>query len=228
MRLGTAILNLLFPPKCPFCHKVLEEPGAGLCPDCQTGLPWLTEKAAERSVEFADGCYSPLAYRNRVRDGVHHYKFHRCRASAGPFGTLMAQCARDHLLETPDAVTWTPLSRKRLRQRGFDQAELLARAVGKELGVPVVPLLEKVRNTQPQSSLTEKAQREANARGAYRLRAGVQVSGQRLLLVDDVVTSGSTLGECAYLLKQGGAQRVWCLTLAQARQKGEKAEQRKI
>ena len=227
MSLSTAILNLLFPPKCPFCHKVLEDPEAGLCPDCQAKLPWLTEKAAERKVEFADGCYSPLAYRDRVKDGVHHMKFHRCRASAGPFGTLMAQCARDHLPEEADAVTWTPLSRQRLRKRGFDQAELLARAVGKELHLPVIPTLEKVRNTQPQSSLTEPAQRQANARGAYRLRPGAQVSGQRLLLVDDVVTSGATLGECAYLLKQAGARRVWCLTLAQAGRKGKNPEQPK-
>ncbi|RHR11102.1 ComF family protein [Pseudoflavonifractor sp. AF19-9AC] len=227
MSLGTAILNLLFPPKCPFCHVVLEDPEAGLCPDCQVSLPWLTGQAAERKIEFADGCYSPLAYRDRVREGVHHLKFHRCRASTAPFGMLMAQCARDHLTEKADAVTWTPLSRKRLRQRGFDQAELLARAVGKELGLPVVPTLEKFRNTQPQSSLTEAAQRRANARGAYRLRPGAQVSGQRLLLVDDVVTSGATLDECAYLLKQAGAQRVWCLTLAQAGHKGKNQEQRK-
>ena len=227
MRLGTEILNLLFPPKCPFCHKLLEDPEAELCPDCQSKLSWLTERAAERKVEFADGCYAPLAYRERVKEGVHHFKFGRCRASARPFGILMAQCARDHLPEAADAVTWTPLSRKRLRQRGFDQAELLARTVGKELCLPVVPALEKVRDTQPQSSLTETAQRQANARGAYRLRSGVQVSGQRLLLVDDVVTSGATLGECAYLLKQAGAKRVWCLTLAQAGQKGKKTEGRK-
>ena len=227
MKLGTAILDLLFPPKCPFCRKVLEDPRAQLCPDCQIKLPWLTERAGERKVEFSDGCYSPLAYRDRVREGVHHFKFHRCRASAGPFGTLMAQCAQDHLPEEADAVTWAPLSRKRLHQRGFDQAELLARAVGKKLGLPVVSTLEKVRNTQPQSSLTETAQRQANARGAYRLRPGVRVEGRRLLLVDDVVTSGSTLGECAYLLKQAGAQRVWCLALAQAGQKGKNTEQRK-
>lgn len=227
MKLGTALLDLLFPPKCPFCHRLLEDPKAGLCPGCQRKLPWLTERAAERKVEFADGCYSPLAYRDRVKDGVHHLKFHRCRASAGPFGALMAQCARDHLPEAADAVTWAPLSRKRLRQRGFDQAELLARAVGRELHLPVVPALEKVRHTPPQSSLTEAAQRQANARGAYRLRPGAPVSGGRLLLVDDVVTSGATLGECAYLLKQAGAERVWCLTLAQAGRGEKNPEQRK-
>ena len=91
----------------------------------------------------------------------------------------------------------------------------------------VVPALEKVRHTLPQSSLTEAAQRQANARGAYRLRPGAPVSGRRLLLVDDVVTSGATLGECAYLLKQAGAERVWCLTLAQAGRREKNPEQRK-
>ena len=227
MNLREAILDLLFPPKCAFCGRILEEPRGMICPECQQKLPWLTGSAAERKVEFAEGCFSPLAYRSRVRDGVHHFKFRRCRASAAPFGRLMAQCARDHLREEPEAVTWAPLSRKRLRQRGFDQAELLARAVGKELGLPAEAMLEKVRDTQPQSALTEKAQREANARGAYRLLEGAQVSGRRILLVDDVVTSGATLGECAFLLKQAGAEKVWCLTLARAGQGMKKGEGRK-
>ena len=141
----------------------------------------------------------------------------------------MAQCVRDHLKEEADGVTWAPLSRKRRRKRGFDQAELLARELGANLSLPVVSLLEKSRHTQPQSSLSDPSQRRANARGAYRLRPKGQVEGRRWLLVDDVVTSGSTLGECAYLLKQAGAEKVWCVTLAQAGNgKEETEEQRKI
>ena len=228
MNLREAILDLLFPPKCAFCGRILEEPRGMICPECQQKLPWLTGAAAERKVEFADGCFSPLAYRGRVPDGVRRFKFGRNRASARPFGTLMAQCLRDHLREEADAVTWAPLSRKRRRDRGFDQAELLARRVGEELGLPVVPILEKRRHTQPQSSLSEDAQRRANARGAYRLRPGVEVEGLRLVLADDVVTSGSTLSECAFQLRQAGAARVWCLTLAQAgREGGNGAQKRK-
>ena len=224
MNLREAILDLLFPPKCAFCGRILEEPRGMICPECQQKLPWLTGSAAERKVEFADGCFSPLAYRERARDGVHRYKFRRCLSCAEPFGLLMEQCVRDHLKEAADGITWAPLSRRRRWRRGFDQAELLARAMGARLGLPVVPTLRKTRNTIPQSSLTDPARRRANARGAYRPLPGAEVSGRRLLLVDDVVTSGATLGECAFLLRQAGAEKVWCVTLAQAGRGREKGK----
>ena len=217
MSLGTAVLDLLFPPKCPFCQRLLEDPRALLCPGCQRKLPWLTGRQGERRVDFADSCLSPLAYRDRVPDAVHRFKFSGVRAYALPFGTLMAQCARDGLEESPDLVTWAPLSRKRLRERGYDQAELLARQVGKLLKIPVVPLLKKTRHTAPQSGLEEASARRANALGAYELLPGDGATGKRVLLADDVVTSGATLSECARVLRQGGALRIDCLTLAQAR-----------
>lgn len=223
MSLGAAVLDLLFPPKCPFCRRLLEDPRALLCPDCQRSLPWLTGKRGERRVEFADSCLSPLAYRDRVPDAVRRFKFSGVRSYAGPFGALMAQCAQDGLEELPDLVAWAPLSRKRLRERGYDQAELLARRVGELLGLPVVPLLKKSRHTPPQSGLEEAGQRRANALGAYELLPGNRGAGRRVLLVDDVVTSGSTLSECARTLRQGGAERVDCLTLAQARGDGAEA-----
>ena len=115
-------------------------------------------------------------------------------------------------------VTWTPLSRKRKRKRGFDQAELLARTAAGELGLPARKLLEKEKDNGPQSHLEDEAARRANVQGVYRL-TGEDLSGLRVLLVDDVVTTGSTMGECARLLLEGGAAEVWGLTLAQARKK---------
>ena len=217
MSAGTALLDLLFPPKCPFCHRVLERPRDPLCPVCQEILPWLEGKAGERAIEFADGCYSPLAYRDKVPEAVHRYKFHRVRALGRPFGALMSQCLGDRLSGPADLVCWAPLSRQRLRERGFDQAELMAREVGRRLSVPVGQVLEKARNTRPQSELEDESARQANARGAYVLLPGAALTGKRVVLVDDVVTSGSTLSECAALLRQAGAAEVWCLTLAQAR-----------
>lgn len=216
MKLGTALLDLFFPPKCPFCHKILEVSGDAVCPDCQKHLPWLTGDKGERKVEFADGCFSPIAYREEVRDGIHLFKFNRRQYYAKPFGMLMAQCAMDHMTQRADAVTWAPLSKKRLRQRGFDQAKLLAEEVGRQMALPVVSTLEKVRHTAPQSGLEGAAERRANARGAYQLRPEAEVKGKHFILVDDVVTTGATLSECAALLKQWGAEQVWCLTLAQA------------
>ena len=223
MRVGEALLDLLFPPKCPFCQRLLHDPRAPLCPNCQASLPWLTGRAGERRVDFTQGCWSPLAYQAQVREAVQRYKFAPAPAYGRPFGLLMAQCARDQGVEA-ELVTWAPLSKKRRRKRGFDQGELLARTVGECLALPVLPLLEKSRHTGPQSSLPDGAARRANALGAYSLLPGGRIEGRRVLLVDDVVTSGATLSECARLLCQGGAKQVLCLTLAQAGEGGDKLE----
>lgn len=217
MNLWIAVQDLVFPPKCPYCQRVLDDPRAPLCSACQPKLPWLMGERGERKLDGVAGCVSPLAYRGPVREAVHRMKFDRVRAYDQPFAQLMAQCVRDHWRELPQEVTWVPLSKKRLRERGFDQARLLAQRVGERLSLPVSPTLEKCRHTQPQSELETDKSRRDNARDAYRLLPGVSPEGKRFLLVDDVVTTGSTLRECAKILRQGGAQGVWCVTLAKAR-----------
>ncbi len=217
MSLREKALDLLFPPKCPFCQKILDDPGSSVCPVCRAGLPWLEGKAGERKIDFADGCFSPLAYQDPVPEAVHRYKFGRVRALGKPFGALLAQCLSERLETGADLICWAPLAKKRLRERGFDQAELMAREVGRLLSIPVRPALEKRRNTAPQSELKEAYARQANARGAYVLVGGIDLADKCVVLVDDVVTSGATLSECAALLRQGGAAQVFCLTLARAR-----------
>ena len=216
MKVMTQVLDLLFPPKCPICSRVLDEPRAPLCPKCQPVLPWLDHKDSFRKVDFTSGCWSALEYRDEVRKAVHHYKFTPIRAKGGPLGQLMAQCVLDHPEIRPDVITWAPLSRKRLRERGFDQAEELARSAGRELKIPVLPLLVKARDTGRQSDLVQAEQRRANVLGVYALCPNVSVQGRRILLVDDVVTSGATLSACAKVLVGAGAEKVWCVTLAQA------------
>ena len=110
--MGSALLNLLFPPRCPFCRRLLTERHALLCPDCQRTLPWLEGDSARRTGEFFGVCVSPLAYRGPVREAVHRYKFSGSRSYARPFGQLMAQCVRDQLDGRFDCVTWAPLSRQ--------------------------------------------------------------------------------------------------------------------
>lgn len=217
MSLWGKVLDLLFPPRCPFCQDILEQPRDVLCPACQPKLPWLTGQAAERRVDFSAGCLSPLRYREQVRDAIHRYKFSGKRGYGQPFGILMAQSAQDHWTELPELVTWVPLSARRLRKRGYDQSELLARKVGEVLNLPVRPTLVKVRHTDPQSRLEEESARRANALGAYSLCPDGDVAGKRLLLVDDVVTSGATLSECARVLLDSGGKEIYCLTLAQAK-----------
>lgn len=212
----SVLLDLLFPPKCPFCTKLLEEGQTLLCPDCQRDLPWVQGIQAERKTEFVNLCVSPLWYRDKVRDSHHRYKFSGVRAYAEPYAVLMAQCVTDHLQGRFDVITWVPLSRRRLRKRGYDQSQLLARRMADRLDVPCERLLKKVRDTKAQSGLRGESERRANTLGAYEVYPGVQTAGKRVLLVDDVVTTGATLSECARVLRTAGAAGVVCVTLAAA------------
>ncbi len=210
------LLDLLYPPKCPFCGRVLERGEEGWCASCQEELPW-TEPGEGKTVDFCDACLSPLWYRDGAREGMRRYKFGGGRVHARLFGQLMAQCLQDRW-ETPvDLITWAPLHPRRKRKRGYDQAELLARRVGGLTGLPVESTLEKIRATAVQSQTGGDEARKANVRGAYRALAGLDLTGKRVVLVDDVATSGATLSECAAALRQAGAGSVVGLTFARAR-----------
>ena len=222
MSVFSSFLNLLFPPKCPFCGKLLKEGQILLCPDCQRDLPWTQGKAGERKGEFFEVCAAPLWYRDTVRKSHHRYKFSGVRAYVRPYAALMSQCADDHLKGEFDLVTWTPISRWRRYTRGYDQAQLLAEELARIRNLTCCPLLRKIRNTKPQSSLKSESERRANVLGAYKLCADAQVSGKRILLVDDVMTSGATLSECARMLLTAGAAEMVCLTLAMAGEGGKK------
>ncbi len=165
-------------------------------------------------MEFLDTCVGPLWYEGDVRESHHRYKFSNKRCYAEPYSLLMWQCAQDRLEGTFDVVCWVPLSRKRLNRRGYDQARLLAVRVAKQLGLHAQPLLDKVRDTPAQSGQTDAAARRANVLGVYRLKRDKQVAGKRILLVDDVVTTGATMSECARILRTAGAVSVSGLVLA--------------
>ena len=217
MKFSQVLLDRLFPPKCIFCGQILERSGLLLCPDCQRSLPWLEGSGAERKVEFVSLCVSPLRYKAPVDASIRRFKFSGRSWYAKTYGVLTAQCVQDHLAGKYDLISWVPVSRKRKRKRGYDQAFLLARETAKHLGEPLVPTLEKVRHNKAQSSLEDDSSRRANVLGAYRVLEPERVAGKRVLLVDDVVTTGQTLSECAHTLRTAGAREVLCVTLAKAR-----------
>ena len=217
-RTADALLDLLFPPRCPFCDRLLPEGERDICHVCQPVLPWTDPGKAEPAGEFVDKCVSPLWYRDPVRASFHRYKFGGCRDYAPVYAALMAQCVRDRLAGEYDLLTYVPLSRKRRRQRGYDQVRLLAEGMAPLLGLPVTETLEKTRHNPAQSGLTEESARRANVLGAYRATDPGAVRGKRVLLADDVVTTGSTLSECARVLRSAGAAEVLCATLARAGQ----------
>lgn len=213
-----ALLDLLFPPRCVFCRRLLHRGEEGICPRCQQELPWALGAEAEQTGEFFSLCASPLWYQDQVRASFHRYKFKGVRGYSRTYGRLVAQCVQDHLAGRYDLITWVPLSRARLRQRGYDQAMLLASAAALALDDVAAETLCKVRDTEAQSGLGKNdASRRANVLSAYQVTDPALVEGRHVLLIDDIVTTGSTLSECARVLRTAGATDVVCAALARSR-----------
>ena len=214
-RIGGRMLNLLFPPKCPFCGRVMEQ--AGICPDCEKNLPWTEGNEALHECEGHIRCAAPLWYEDAVRDGILRLKFQGASAAAVPLGELVARCAAEHFSGEFDTVTWVPVSRRRLRKRGYDQSRLLAEQACRLWGTSPEMLLKKTVDNPAQSTLKETAARRANVLGVYEAADPTTICGRRILLIDDVRTTGVTLGECARVLKEAGAADVVCVSVAQTR-----------
>lgn len=212
MRFLDTLLNLLFPPKCPFCGRVLDRPG--ICPACEPALPWLAEEDGLWTLPADVPCAAPLRYEGLARKGLLRFKFQGASAAAEPLGELVARCAAERFAGEFDVVTWVPVSRKRLRQRGYDQAELLARAACRLWNTRPVRLLDKRRDNPAQSGLHDAVLRRENVRDVY--AASGAAAGRRILLVDDICTTGATLSSCALALRQAGAETVLCCTAARA------------
>lgn len=215
MKLYHWIGDLLFPPKCVLCGNVLEKEELDLCKDCRMDAPEYPNRKSKR--QFLDSFAAVWYYEGNVRKSLLRYKFHNARSFAAPYGRLLAMKLLELYPEGFDVLTWVPVSRLRKLRRGYDQVELLAKAVGKELGITPVPLLKKVRHNRPQSGITGAEKRRANVLGAYRETDREAIAGRRILLLDDILTTGATAGECARVLKTAGAKEVHCAAVAAAR-----------
>ena len=140
-------MNLLFPPKCPFCGKVQDVPG--ICPDCEKDLPWIPGAEALREGPGGLRCAGAVWYEKTVRDALLRLKFQGASEIAEPLGELIARCAAEQFGGEFDTVTWVPVSKKRLRKRGYDQSELLARSACRFWDIQPVRLLEKKVDIRP-------------------------------------------------------------------------------
>lgn len=213
MRLFHRLSQLLYPPKCVLCGKLLENEETDLChscrcdtsefPDSNLKLPYLAH-------------WTPLwYYEGTVRGSILRFKFHGRRSYAQAYGRLLAMKLLSNGASF-DILTWVPISPIRRWRRGYDQVQLIAEAVGKELDITPLPTLVKIRHNRPQSRLGSAAQRRANVLGAYRFNDNVPIQGKRLLLLDDIITTGATAGECARILLTAGAKEVSCAAVAAA------------
>ncbi len=232
-------LDLLYPPRCVVCGEGLSD-GRALCDACDADLPRLTEPFCERCGEpfqgqidgpfdcpncsklkfFFEFARPAMVRDDRTLDMIHRLKYGRELHLAKDLGRLAAESFADPRLDEALAGNWplvpVPLHRKRLQHRHFNQAQEISRELALHVGLPIVHALKRTRDTEHQTSLT-RAQRLENLRGAFLLsRHGqlqIEKSPAGAILVDDVLTTGSTVDECAKTLRRAGFQKILVVTV---------------
>lgn len=209
------LIRLLFPPKCVLCGSLLEKEETDLCRGCRVDSPECP--VARTKLSFLDSWVAVWYYEGYVRRSLIRYKFHNARSYAACYGRLLAMKLQQAHPEGMDLLTWVPVSPLRKFFRGYDQVELLAQAVGAELGMEPTALLKKIRHNRRQSTIVGEAHRRANVLGVYRLTQPEQVRERTVLLLDDIITTGATAGECARVLLTAGAKEVHCGAVAAVR-----------
>ena len=207
------ILDLFFPPRCVFCGTVLPLGGGDLCAACEKHLPFIEDSKVLRKIGKYT-CAVTFYYEGAVQQGIRAMKFRGRRNRAVRFAPYLARTAAEHLSGEFDAVTYVPVHFLRRMGRGFDQSRLLAKAVADTWAAKLLTTLRKKRNNPPQSTVKSREERRKNVQNAYEVVDPDAFRGKRLLLIDDVVTSGSTLCACADELLAAGAHSVVCLALA--------------
>jgi ComF family protein len=223
------LFQLVFPDICRVCGEPLREvsrvPVCGACvrqptaiaaeyycSDCKT--PFLNRFPLDEHGRCAlcrlgltgfDTAYTFGSYEGTLRELIHLFKYNQIRPLAYPLGALVARAIpREHRF---DLIVPMPLHWRKRWSRGYNQSELLAKEVSRRWGVPVEKLVRRVKATVPQAGLSN-SKRRLNVRGAFRMRKGAKLKGLRVLLIDDVLTTGTTASACASVLKRAGASHV--------------------
>jgi len=231
-----ALLDILFPPLCHLCRSFIPQAGVlHICPDCLAQISFITDNFCPTcGVPFAapslqphrcgpcllhappfDSCRSATLYDGPVRELIHRVKYDGKGHLALPLGLLMADVLDDFRREAaPELIVPVPLHKKRVRQRGYNQSQLIAEELGKRWQVPVsVGNLQRLRWTEPQTALPA-GERKVNVLGAFGVKYPERLEGRRVLLVDDVLTTGSTVRACAAALEEADVAALHVATVA--------------
>lgn len=236
-KIKNIVLDTVFPIECVGCEKA----NVFLCDDCLSVIPIHIDqvcpvcedhKTPHGQICFdclgkseLDGLLVASSYRNRtLSKSIHLYKYRFIRKLNEPLSQLLLQIVRQSEIPLPDIICPVPLHPLRLRWRGFNQSDLLAKTLGKQL-IPQLPIplihggLIRTKFTQPQRSIEDTAERHTNIRNAFAwaassLESAENIQGKYIWLIDDVATTSATLDECARILKQNGAKKVFGVVLA--------------
>ena len=216
-RLADGLLGLVYPRRaeCMGCGTKAGFERDWLCEECRQALADRWVGACEPPAGgLIDAAACAWLYGGPAGGLIRNLKYRGVTRLGEPMGRHMARAFETLQPLQVDIVVPVPMHPRRLRQRGFNHAELLARAVAQQMGLPVLAALSRIRNTRQQARLND-VQRLSNLEGAFALTA--DVSGRQVLLVDDVCTTGATANACARALLEGGANAVYLLCFAEAR-----------
>lgn len=223
MRLYERLMNVVYPPKCIFCGQLLEHDVAlHICSSCYEKLPFAKETllttTQDGEISSCDGAISVFQYTGMVKDSLIRFKFYNKPGYYRTYARLIAY----RLNKVADVkeyglVLSVPLHRKKEASRGYNQAFLVSKALSRELKlIECSGLLKRSKYTETQR-LLDKQQRNRNVKGAFTVAAFKNIKGKSVLLVDDILTTGSTVEECSRMLKQAGAIKVTAVVVATGR-----------
>ncbi len=211
----SGVLDFFYPPVCHVCRRPLRNTMQLVCKQCWSGFQQYGEyhirmPAAKRYMDtIITGLLGEGDFDDPLNEIIHQFKYDRRTAHAqGLANRLGGLLATYPWMKRMDIIVPVPLHRSRLRSRGYNQSQLLADELGNLFGIPVVSqVLVRTRPTQSQTRLTAQ-QRQQNVSGAFKVPDPAVIANHRILLVDDVVTTGCTLNECAKTLKKAGAREI--------------------
>ena len=208
------VLDFLFPPRCPNCSSYVERRGA-FCVPCMRRL--VSVHAIVRTGEACDlltGIWAFAHYREAVRDLLRALKYQKKRSACTALHTIL-EAGDEVTVHLPHPLTAVPvpLAAERARTRGFNQAEELFAPWLRTHGIVLAQLLVRTHETAPLYEKTRE-ERRRELRGAFAVAEGADVAGRDILLVDDIMTTGATLTECARVLKRAGARRIYAIVVA--------------
>ena len=212
MKLFHLITHFLFPPKCVLCGRILRDEETDLCSCCRTETEIFPKPKSKHP--FLASWTALWYYNGNVRKSLIRFKFYNARSHATTYGRLLAMKLLEEYPEGFDLLTWIPISPLRRLRRGYDQVELIAKAVSAELGLEATPTLKKIRHNRPQSRLSSYSRRRANVLGAYKIMPEADIADKRILLLDDILTTGATASEAGRILLTAGAKEVTAAAVA--------------
>ena len=231
-RLAEGVLQLLYPKRCPMCDQILAKGEDYICRGCSAQIRGVGKNycmkcgklLTEKEREYCADCLchphifergrSALVYEGKVKQSIYRFKYSGRKEYAEAYAYLVEKELGDFIREVaPDVLIPVPLHRSRYCRRGYNQAELFARALGKRMGIRVeTKLVKRVKNTLPQKNLAL-TQRQNNLKKAFKLcRNDVKLN--TTIIIDDIYTTGSTIDALAMQLKNAGVERIYFLTIS--------------